>query len=192
MNQLIEQVANFYEQINTQTTAFQTATGLECPSGCGKCCQNPEVESTPLEMLPLAAELLRRGEANAWLEKVAEVDEMGVCVFYHPDPLVSGNGRCQVYAWRPLLCRLFGFAAIRNKQGQPELAACVEHKNFTPEVVQKAQVEITAGLTVPDFSDSFMQLANLDPTQGQTRIPINQALKIAIQRLGLLTQMSNS
>lgn len=187
--EVVNQVLSIYTEIDNQIIVFQDATALQCPSGCGKCCSNPEVEVTALEMLPLAWELLRRGEARLWLERV-EMGESDVCVFYQPDRIVPENGRCSVYAWRPSLCRLFGFAAIRNKQGEPELAACARHKEVTPEIVKVAQDAIAQGLSIPVFSDFSMQLANIDPDFGRSLLPINQALRVALEKAGLLWQLT--
>jgi Fe-S-cluster containining protein len=188
LDNLIEQTLACLTEIDRETTAFQTATGVQCPSGCGMCCQNPEVEATPLEMLPIAVELSRQGELSQWLERVEAVEAKGVCVFYQSDRLIPDNGRCSIYAWRPSLCRLFGFAAIANKQGEPELAACKKHKESIPEVIKQAQEAIANGLPVPQFAEFTMRLGNLDPNLGREPLPINQALKVAIERVGLLMQ----
>jgi Fe-S-cluster containining protein len=191
LDHLIEQTLERSIAIDEETKAFRALTGLQCPPGCGACCQNPEVEATSLEMLPIARELWQSGELGEWMERVEAVDGKGVCVFYQPDALISGNGRCGIYAWRPSLCRLFGFAAIVNKQGEPELAACKKHKEIMPEVVERAQAAIENGLPVPHFADFSMQLSNLDPHLGRERLPINQALKMAIERVGLLMQFQH-
>lgn len=184
-----------YGQIDQQIADFQAATQLHCPSGCGWCCENPTVEATPLEMLPLALELFRRGEADQWLARATQIyqaggNATGVCVFYRPDPLVEGNGRCQVYQWRPSICRLFGFATVTSKVGQPELAACVRHKALLPDIVAATQEAIAQGLPAPSFAQLSQQVANIDPYLGRQQMPINQALKIALERVGLSLQMN--
>lgn len=182
-------VMESYAQIDREIDAFQLTTQLQCPPGCGWCCENPNVEATPLEMMPLAIELFQRGEVEAWLARVQAVNHTGACVFYRPDPLVAGNGRCQVYQWRPAICRLFGFATITNRAGQPELATCVRHKQMAADAVERAQAAITDGLTAPNFAELCQQVANLDPYLGTQRLPINQALQVAIERVGLQLQM---
>ena len=62
-------LTQLYQDVNAQIASLQAATGLQCPPGCGQCCENPEVESSPLEMVPMALELIRRGDAAAWLEQ---------------------------------------------------------------------------------------------------------------------------
>lgn len=178
-------VGQLYRELDAQIAKFQAATGLHCPPGCGQCCENPEVEATPLEMVPMALELIRRGEAALWVERAAMAEAPGKCVFYQADEQIPGNGRCQMYLWRPALCRLFAFAAVTDKSGQPKLAACVKHKQMFPSDVAMADVAIANGFPVPLFADWQTQIANVDPHWGYQRLPINQALKVAIERVGL-------
>ncbi len=186
------QVIESYTQIDQAIATVQAATGLFCPEGCGQCCENPNVEATPLELLPLALELFRRGEVECWLEKAQTVNYSGCCVFYRPDSTIPGNGRCQVYPWRPSVCRLFGFATVTTKHGHPELAVCLRHKSTSPEAAAAAQEAIAQGLPAPNFAEVTQQIANLNPYLGTERLPINQALQVAIERVGLYLQMSQS
>jgi uncharacterized protein len=158
---------------------------VQCPSGCGKCCENPQVETTPLEVLPLAWQLIREDKAEYWLDRASAANYGGVCIFYQPDPAIAGNGRCGVYAHRPALCRLFGFGAVKNKHDRSELAACKIHKQTMPAVLA-AVVNPVLDLA-PNFSDFSMQLRNLQPAQSDL-VPINQAVAIAINKVGLLLE----
>lgn len=188
---VIERLLALFQQIDEETSAFQAATGLQCPAGCGRCCENPEIETSPLEMLPLALELFRQGKAQECLDKLDKCNELDLCIFYESDSLIPGNGRCGVYAWRPAVCRLFGFATVKNKQGKPEFAACRHHKQTVPAVVEIAKQAVTAGVPAPNFSQYGIEIANLDPDLGYRQMPLNQALKIAIQRVGLIAQFAN-
>jgi uncharacterized protein len=185
-----QQVMDLYSQIDQQTRAFQAETQLHCPAGCGRCCENPHVEATPLEMVPLAVELFRQGEAVKWLES-AGVNETNACLFYEPDLLTPGNGRCQIYPWRPSICRLFGYATVTDRDGQPKFAACMRHKADMPEVVTTIQEAIAQGLPAPSFATS-QQIAHLAPHLGAERMPINQALNAALRWVGLNFQMKQT
>ncbi|NJL36662.1 MAG: YkgJ family cysteine cluster protein [Leptolyngbyaceae cyanobacterium SM1_4_3] len=180
-----------YSQIDQQTRAFQAETQLHCPTGCGRCCENPHVEATLLEMVPLAVELFRQGEAVKWLESADESNETNACLFYEPDPRTPGNGRCQVYPWRPSICRLFGYATVSDRDGQPRFAACMRHKADIPEVVVTIQEAIAQGLPAPSFATS-QQIAHLAPQLGAERMPINQALSAALRWVGLNFQMKQT
>lgn len=142
----------------------------------------------------MALELIRRGDADAWLERVQSAEAPGKCVFYQADPLIPGNGRCQMYLWRPSLCRLFGFAAVTDKAGQPMLAACFRHKQELPDDVAMAQVAIANAQPVPHFAEWQTRIANIDPHWGYQQMPINQALRVALERvrLTLAYEMQNS
>lgn len=184
------EVLRAYAQIDAETTAVQAETGLHCPEGCGRCCENPHIETTPLEMLPMALEIFRRGEHIAWLERVSLAAPPGICVCYETDPYVSGNGRCQLYAWRPSLCRLFGFAATRDKDGNATLASCAHHKAVMPDTLAAVQTSLANGLSIPQFAHWQTQLASIDPHWGYQRMPINQALQVALERIGLMADLS--
>ncbi len=184
---IADQVSNLFADIDRQTQAFQMATGLYCPSGCGKCCDNENVEVTVLDCLPLAIELFQQGKGEFWLAQFMEPTRHS-CLFYQPDPKQPGNGRCLQYGHRPLLCRTFGFGTVRNKQGIAELAACAVHRATQPETIQQTQRSIALGLPTPNFADLAMQLESIDPSIGRQRYPINQAMKQALERVGLQWQ----
>jgi uncharacterized protein len=185
-------VMDSYAQIDRLTDVFLSTTQLHCPVGCGWCCSSPDVEATPLEMLPLAVELFRRKEAELWLERLREEKETSTCLFYHPDRLVSGNGRCEVYQWRPTICRLFGWSTVTNKSGQPELLACSRHKAMMPKLVERATDAIANGWEAPNLVALSQQVTNIDPDLGRQRMPINQALRVALERVGIELQLTGN
>jgi Fe-S-cluster containining protein len=101
-----------------------------------------------------------------------------------------GNGRCQVYLWRPTICRLFGFATVTSKAGEVQLAACVRHKAAMPDIVAQTQVLINQKTVhPPNFADISQQIASLEPGFGHQALPINEALKVAVEKVGLYLQM---
>jgi uncharacterized protein len=176
---IADQVNNLFAEIDRQTQAFQAATGLSCPPGCGQCCDNEHIEVTVLDCLPLAIEF--------WLTQFTE-PARDSCLFYQPDPHQSGNGQCLQYAGRPLLCRTFGFGTVRNKVGAPELAVCSVHRATQGETVARSQQAIAAGLAAPNFADLAMRLEAIDPAIGRQRYPINQAMRRALERVGFRQQ----
>ncbi|NJL55473.1 YkgJ family cysteine cluster protein [bacterium] len=179
-----------YAEIDRQTAAFAEGTGLACPPGCGACCLSPEVEATVLEMLPLAQWLVHEGRGE---EVLADLVRWGIrqCIFYGFQSEDGTLGRCGVYAVRPLLCRLFGFAAVRDRTGRAQLAACWRHQETVPEAVDRARQAIGLGEPVPLFNEWAMRLSQLDPHYGVERLPINEALGRAIGYYGLWQQMQS-
>lgn len=175
--------------MDKKTAEFQKATGLRCPPGCGQCCETASPEASVIELLPAAEELFSRGEAQQWLECLASVRETDRCVFFQPDPLIPGNGRCQFYGFRATVCRLFPFAAMKNKNGKLELMTCRRQKEYIPLSVKKAQEAISEGMAVPYFDFFFLKLVALDPSLGRQRVPINRALHLALEKYGLTVQL---
>jgi Fe-S-cluster containining protein len=182
-------ILELYSRMDRQTSEFQSRTGLQCPPGCGQCCESSMPEATVLELLPAAQELFSRGEAQQWLECIASIRKNEKCVFYQQDPLIPGNGRCELYILRPSVCRLFGFAAKKNKDGNPELVTCRRQKKENSFSVKTAQEVISSGMSVPSFDYFFLQIATLEHSLGRQQLPINQALQFALDRYGLTIQL---
>jgi len=191
-NDIISRISEIYSHIDKETEAFQNRTSLQCPPGCGKCCTSVKVEATVPEMLPLAQELFQQGEWYLWLERIAAADDERKCVFYQPDPVISVNGRCLVYPWRPTLCRLFGFAAVKNKKGLPEAVICEHQKKNMPEIAAAVKAAVPDGLPIPKFTDFSIQISSLDPCSEIRPIPINRAARLALERYGLAMQLAGS
>ena len=182
-------ILGLYSQMDRQTSEIQSRTGLQCPPGCGQCCESSVPHATVLELLPAAQELFSRGEAQPWLERIASIGKNERCVFYHADPLIPGNGCCQLYILRPSVCRLFGFAVKKKKDGNPELITCRRQKEQRLVLVKAAQEAISRGMSVPSFDYFFLQIATLQHSLGTQRLPINQALQFALERYGLTMQL---
>jgi len=187
MNKVSTQVLALFEQIDQQTEEFRQATGLSCPSDCGRCCDRPSVDATVLDVLPLAIALFQQGKAEEILDQL-ETNSLQRCIFYQPDPSNSQKGRCGVYTWRPSLCRLFGYATVRDKRGQPQLAACAELKATRSLTLTHIQQQLAEGLSAPSFVEFATQMETIDPTIGSQRFPINQAIQLALQKVGLRAQ----
>ncbi len=188
-SQIINNVLRLYEMLDAEIAQFQAASALRCASGCGRCCENPKVVATVLEVLPLAYHFWEKNSAQAVLAQFLNVSDQEVCVFYQPDPLKNGQGRCGVYLWRPLLCRLFGFAAQKDKYGQPQLVTCSTMKSLCSYEYEQALENMHQGkLAAPLMQDYAMRLFNIDPHWGKEQLPINQAIKIALEKVGLLNE----
>ena len=178
------EVIRIYQEIDGKRRGLQAAAGIRCPPGCGACCESPEVEATVPEALPLAMEIYRRKQEEAVLWVIEESENRGDlrCVLYRSGP-GAGRGACSYYDFRPLVCRLFGFASRRNKQRDLEFCACWVIRERTPEAVRRAEIEVFKGLDVPVYQESFMRIASMTPGMGYRRLPINRVLKEALEQL---------
>lgn len=179
-------VLRLYEQVDGKIEEFKKASSLQCVSGCGRCCENPRISITILEVFPLACKLWQDKTAPAILDQLADDSaNKNVCVFYQPDAIVAGSGRCGAYLLRPLLCRLFGFSAKMDKYGNPILVTCSVMKNHCAqeyEQVKKQFYEKT--LAAPRMQEYAMQLMYIDPYWAREQLPINQAIRIALEKAG--------
>lgn len=176
--QLVEML--FY-QLEQEMAQFQKASGLGCVSGCGKCCTHSEVEASPLEFLPWAFHMFLNGEAEETLTAL-NTTQSATCILYKPITLL-GQGRCSDYKYRGLICRLFGSAATTDKYGHLRLATCSIIKEGQAENYKAASEAITKDLQVPIFADYYMQLNQIDFRLGNIVLPINKALKMALEEV---------
>jgi Fe-S-cluster containining protein len=186
----VEKLKALFAEVNDRTRSFQKKTGLTCPERCGACCQSPHIETTELEMLPLADELIHNGKANEWYALAEGQDFLGQCVFYVSSPSDQMNGCCQAYALRPLICRLFAFAGNRDKHGHVRLVTCKVIKKVMPVLAEKALSDVVAGKVVPPvMADLIMRASTLDPEMSRESLPINTAFKRAVERLWLYERL---
>lgn len=185
VNLAIKTVLDAYHDVDRQIAALCRITDLRCPEGCGLCCENRQVESTIPEVLPLAREIYMQSQEEEIMESIrarTEVDDP-VCVLYRPEPLVQGKGRCGFYQTRPLLCRLFGFAARKNKYDKVEFAPCRIVKQEAPEVCRRVEMALSNGVRPPVYQENFFKIAVLFPSMGFHRLPINKAIMEALAYL---------
>ncbi len=180
---MIEKVLDLYKTIDAATADFCQSTGLHCKSGCGACCTKPDIETTVCELLPMAQWVIDEGRADAVLAAIDNNNPVGQCVLFKPDQAIPGNGQCGAYPYRPGICRLFAFAAKRDKHQQPKLVTCKIIKEYFPDDVQKAQHHLDQHLPAPILNDHTMRIMTIDPKDGSTLLPINQALAQAIEGL---------
>jgi Fe-S-cluster containining protein len=179
---LMRRIHGIYREYDRHIRSFQMATGIRCPDRCGMCCQSRAVEATVLECLPLAYEVFNQAKEEEILMAIEEKTDRGdlSCVLYAPDQGLPGNGRCTYYEYRPLVCRLFGFAAQRDKFGEQALCLCGVVKKGDPAKSIAAQT-VSRPAHVPVFQDSFMKIASLHPGLGPRLLPINMALKQSLE-----------
>jgi Fe-S-cluster containining protein len=179
----VKLVEQLFDQLAKEMTTFQNTTSLSCVAGCGKCCTTPSIEASPLEFLPWAFHLYLNGEAEKTLEELKQKTTF-LCHIYKPSNSFDNSlGRCSNYKYRGLICRLFGYAASKDKYGKLRIATCTIIKEGQSEEFLKTSQAISNGLKIPVFSDYYIQLSNIDFTLGKIMLPVNLALKMAIEEV---------
>lgn len=177
----VQLVENLFHQLEQESAQFEKSSGLSCVSGCGKCCTHPDIEASPLEFLPWAFHLFLNGEAEKTLTVLNET-QSPICLIYKPLTIIN-RGSCSDYKYRGLICRLFGFAANTDKYGTLRLATCKIIKEGQSDKYNSTAEAITKGLHVPVFTEYYMQLNQIDFHLGNMILPINKALKMALEEV---------
>jgi len=183
IEQRVDLVEELYKKLDLEISEFKSHAKLSCVIGCGKCCNHPELDASPLEFLPWAFHLFLNGEAENVLKKLNNSAE-NRCFIYNPLSLLDKNkGNCSEYKYRGLICRLFGFGANTDKYGKLRLAICKIIKEGQAENYNNSTELINNGLSVPIFTDYYMNLSQIDFKLGNIIVPINKALKLAIEEV---------
>jgi hypothetical protein len=179
----VKLVEQLFQKLENEIEHFQSESKLHCILGCGKCCTTPNIDASPLEFLPWAFHLFLNGKAEETLDELNKKTNLS-CHLYRPLTIVDTNsGSCSNYVYRGLICRLFGYAASRDKYGKLRLATCKIIKENQQENYLNTVEAISHGLYVPIFSDYYMNLSQIDYGLGTQILPINQALKRAIEEV---------
>lgn len=179
----VNRVEALFAQLELEINSFQESSTLGCLAGCGKCCTNPEIDASPLEFLPWAFHLFLMGKAETVLSTLNNTTS-SFCYNYNPlSVLDKNNGNCKTYEYRGLICRLFGFGANQDKYGQYRIATCSIIKEGQKEAFEETSKAINEGLSIPIFTDYYMNLSQIDFKLGNLILPINKALIFAIEEV---------
>lgn len=174
----VKAIERLFAGLDLEISKFQSATGLHCISGCGKCCTKPDIDASPLEFLPLAFHWFKNHQAEAMLEQL-KASQNPVCSIYSATGINTGS--CSMYQYRGLICRLFGYGASRDKLGELRLVTCKLIKEQQVESYQEAIELLSRNEYVPIFSDYYKKLMQIDFKMGNLFLPINEAIIEAIE-----------
>lgn len=178
----LNRVEQLLTEISETTTKFEKSVTYKCREGCGACCLKPTIEAQVVEMLPMAKHIVDSGRFEEVYGKLSDLDD-GLCQMFQADSSGVEKGRCSAYEFRPSVCRLFGFSAVKKKVGPPELVNCNWQKKLFPAELSDAQRKVNAGMDVPIISDYSFRLQNIATSSIMvTLMPINKALKIALEK----------
>jgi uncharacterized protein len=155
----------------------RTPTGFACAAGCDRCCQVRfsvfEVEAAPIRRALAELEI-----ADPTLR--ARVRQQG------RDPHASAcallvDGRCSVYAERPLICRSHGLPIATRDPDDPDGPLTLDHcpLNFVDVAPPRASVLILDAINRP-----LAVLAELDsPSHSGDRADYSGAARVALADL---------
>ena len=174
--QKIQRIESLQAKADEQTSYFKKHANIDCLEHCAECCRYDDIEATPIEFLPLAWHAYKLGLIDEWLEKLSN-NNSKQCIF---SVFEDGKWGCRVYPVRGMICRLFGFAAVKNKCGKNELAVCHTIKEKCPDIAIKASEYTKKGGKTPVLEEFYSLLSDIDFTLANEYFPINEAIKQAL------------
>ena len=180
---IVEEVEKVFAELDAHLNQTAGVSGLKCPDFCGACCRKTDIEASPIEFMPLAAWLYKNGKVDEFLERL-DNPKHPWCACFDPEASAKGEWGCQYYENRGLICRLFGFGFRLNREGLPVLVTCKIMKCSQSAAVSKAGEMAGAHPDeMPVFSNYFMRLLAIDPDLAVPQMPINEAIRRAIEKL---------
>ncbi len=184
---ILIRILRLFKRVDKDAVRFKKLTSIHCPDNCSICCRDTFLETTAVEMLPIALNLWAKDEADIWLDKIA-FDSTDICVFFKPDKNDFSSGRCSVYDLRPLICRLFGFFTVKDKHGKYVYGSCKVIKEKYPSNYKKAKELIASGFHPSNMTDFTIQIIASGTDLGKKMLPINTATKVALEKIGYILE----
>ena len=205
LRELSSQVMDVYQSLSQEFSAYQSSQSLNCVEKCGACCNNPDIEVSPLEMLPLALHLFDTGRAEHAFDELDNYSGFA-CKQYQRLSLDGKEGYCGIYEYRPGICRMFGAAGYKTKSGEATLSVCKPIKQAVPEKYAAALIAIQpawgqsnnsdpmsiSNSKPPMIAEGRQKLAQLDYELGDKLIPINDALRYILEKILTLSFYSQN
>lgn len=179
----IEIIDNIYSSLEKKQEDFCLTFCIHCASGCGKCCEHFTPDITYLEALFLAYGLVLEDKDEEIYNKLANWDKDKIfCPLYDFNNL---EHHCTVYKYRPLICRLFGASANRDKNGNPIFRKCKWNKDGIDVSTEQFLANQSSLITMEEFS---YQLIDNEINNSQT-ILLPEALMKAIEKINLIINL---
>lgn len=175
-----------YQEMSDSFSSYQASTGLSCLPSCGRCCLNPEIETSPFEMIPLALKLYEEGKHTEWMENIQNSKQKH-CLIYVPGQR-EGEGKCGHYEMRPGICRMFGVSGLYDKNHDVTLSICKHIKEKYDVKGRSTSLDLES---TPIMQEWFFKLGTLDQKLLQERLPINEALLKALEKVAMVMDYSS-
>lgn len=169
--EIATKIKEIYKEVDNKNTQFSKKYNIACSTTClGVCCKDKNVSVSPIDLIPLALDIIENGQEQEMLAKLKESKNEG-CVFFK-------NGRCSVYENRAMLCRGFGYSQLRDKNKKAVLSVCSEiSKNYSHPIAKHNAHEAL------NLVDSCTQIKQLKPEWGHLELPFNQSLQFCLENI---------
>lgn len=182
MLEKIRKVERVFKQLDKDTGKFGQQSNLKCLTTCNLCCLKKGLEANVLEFLPLAYYLVSNNLHEAALDLLETDPEH--CINLAKSQVPGETTGCSAYEYRGLICRLFGFSAVHDKNSKLAIYTCSHIKKEYPEEFKRASELINAkGMFIPVVTDFYYQIYSIDPLMANDYNPINISIRKAIERV---------
>lgn len=178
MLEKIKQIERVFKELDKETGKFGRQSKLRCLAGCNLCCMKKNLEANVLEFLPLAYYLVKNDLHEAAIDLLETNPEF--CINLSDLPEQKG---CTEYEHRGLICRLFGFSGIRDKNERIQIVTCSHIKQNLADEFKNASVQVNAGMSIPLSATYYSKIYYIDPVLASDFNPINVSIRKAIEKV---------
>lgn len=159
-------IKDLYSKMDKENDFFSKTFNIQCSNSClGICCSSKDVQVSPIDLIPLALEIIGKNEQESIIKEL-EDNKDNHCIFWK-------LGKCSVYENRATLCRLFGFSGVYNKDHKQTLSICSY-------ITKPMDLDASKAPNLVDYST---QINNLMPSWDNRTKPFNQALLYALKTI---------
>jgi uncharacterized protein len=171
-----------YLDADAAVETWKDDCAVRCPEACGKCCEGFEPDVLPAEAIYLAAILARDG--SALFDSIDFTSSGKTCLFFDPE----NPFHCRIYEGRPLVCRLFGYTGVLDKNGEVSFRLCRHISSRGERIFGEAELRRDFGALPPVMSRFSAMLVSLDPEGASSRLPIRVAAPLAAGKVAMLSR----
>jgi Fe-S-cluster containining protein len=177
----IRKVERVFKQLDKETARFANQSNLRCLTNCNLCCLKSGLEANVLEFLPLAYHLVMNNLHESVLDLIET--EPDHCINLAKSQVPGHTEGCSRYEQRGLICRLFGYSGLRDKNSKLAVYTCTHMKNEFPVEFKTASEKINSGMKIPMVTDFYSQIYFIDPHLANDYNPINISIRKAIEKV---------
>ena len=158
---------------HSRRSAERLAGRLNCGPGCTDCCRHIAVFPVEAVRLALALQDLPADRIEVLRRRAGAAEPEGAC------PLLDPDGRCALYAARPVICRTQGLPLLIRVQGGEQITGCPRNDLASGQIPAEAIIDLERlNEILATINRLFVQHHLPGAPQ---RLPLAAALQIELQ-----------
>ena len=179
----LKRIRQVYDKLEKKQMKFANTFNIACKDGCGTCCEHFNPNITEVEAEFLAYGLIVEKRDQEVYELLSNVDgDSEACPLYNKDDVYK---HCTVYKWRPLVCRLFGYAASLDKEGNPVYRTCKYNDKTLDICSEKLRKNKNALVIMKDYG---MMIEEIDSKKNRNNLLKDELLR-AIDKVNYMIEL---